>query len=143
MIRYGGLHVYSDDVNTCATGEEAHAALWTEISRLAWCPVLVTPPAAGLPWPNMGRHRSQQAGAAAAEAGRVAALPPLAPPRMARPPSDLWLVSAGDDFEQISQHLINTKYEDEYLKRCQLFEYGSGNNSSCCKSGTCFTASGH
>jgi len=44
---------------------------------LAWCPVLTQSPHPALPWPGKGRT-----------------LPPLAPPKATRPPSDAWLSSS-------------------------------------------------
>lgn len=47
---------------------------WNELASVCWCPVLVQPPHPGLPWPSVTT--------------------PLAPPRLVRPQSDLWLASA-------------------------------------------------
>lgn len=70
--------------------------LWEAVTRLSWCPVLVQPPVTGLPWPAAGQTRAQQRDQDGGSGGRqLQRLPPVAPPRLARPPADLWLVSAG------------------------------------------------
>lgn len=78
-------------------GDEGHAEMWTALTRLVWCPVLVAPPLPGLPWTTASQTRAQQQVAACGGGDGAAAprLPPLAAPRLARPPADLWLVSAG------------------------------------------------
>ena len=47
------------------SAEAAGSGFWETLQKLAWCPVVMSPPHPDLPW---------------AEAGK-----PLAPPRMARP----------------------------------------------------------
>jgi hypothetical protein len=54
------------------------------------------PPVSGLPWPAASQTRAQQldqdGGSGAQQLQRLS---PVAPPRLARPPADLWFVSAG------------------------------------------------
>ncbi|KAK4397028.1 Sacsin [Sesamum angolense] len=47
---------------------------WNELRLISWCPVLISPPHMSLPWPTV--------------------LSLVAPPKLVRPYSDLWLVSA-------------------------------------------------
>ncbi|KAI5066266.1 hypothetical protein GOP47_0018890 [Adiantum capillus-veneris] len=47
---------------------------WNELASICWCPVLVQSPHPGLPWPTVTT--------------------PLAPPKLVRLPTDLWLASA-------------------------------------------------
>lgn len=54
-------------------------ALWVELARTAWCPILSSPPEPALPWHSDGSGSSKQR---------------LAAPCTARPRSDMWLVSA-------------------------------------------------
>ena len=67
------------------SGSGGRAAVWGRLRQLAWVPVHTTPPAAGLPWAELG----------APPAGGAPARCPLAPPAATRPPGDLWLASAG------------------------------------------------
>lgn len=48
---------------------------WNDLQLISWCPVLVSPPFHSLPWPVVSSM--------------------VAPPKVVRPPNDLWLVSAG------------------------------------------------
>ncbi|RAL41091.1 hypothetical protein DM860_008789 [Cuscuta australis] len=47
---------------------------WNDLQMVSWCPVLVSAPYDALPWPEV--------------------LPAVAPPKLVRPMTDLWLVSA-------------------------------------------------
>ena len=51
----------------CLTGE-AEERFWCELASLAWCPVRLTPPEEGLPWPHL-----------------TATAASLAPPNLVRP----------------------------------------------------------
>jgi len=100
---------------------EQDEGVWVALQHVAWCPVLVGPPEAGLPWPHRqpeapaasGLITDQpsspaRAGAAAADThttGSSAAATSssssssdgaliLAPPRMVRPVEDAWIASA-------------------------------------------------
>ncbi|KAI4356900.1 hypothetical protein L6164_000883 [Bauhinia variegata] len=48
---------------------------WSDLQMVSWCPVLVSAPFQSLPWPVVSSM--------------------VAPPRLVRPQTDLWLVSAG------------------------------------------------
>lgn len=47
---------------------------WNDLRLISWCPVLASPPFHSLPWPVVSSM--------------------VAPPKLVRPPNDLWLVSA-------------------------------------------------
>jgi hypothetical protein len=89
---------------------ESEEAIWSALQHVAWCPVLVSPPEPGLPWPHQPPPtQEQREGAAAADgsdsgaadrsgsaSGAAAGTQPLAlaPPRMARPAGEAWVASA-------------------------------------------------
>ncbi|GAX84471.1 hypothetical protein CEUSTIGMA_g11891.t1 [Chlamydomonas eustigma] len=66
-----------DSPGASNSGNEEDLVIWGQLRSLTWCPVMTHPPHPGLPWP------SSQASSMS-----------LAPPRLVRPPSDTWLVSA-------------------------------------------------
>jgi sacsin len=98
----------------------AEAALWRELQSIAWCPVLLSPPDAALPWPHKRnaaagseqqeqqgqQHQQQQHAADAAAGGQESVAESSAaavqqqvqvlrmPPKMVAPADMAWLVSA-------------------------------------------------
>ncbi|CAM6095372.1 unnamed protein product [Calypogeia fissa] len=54
--------------------DAALSQFWIELSTICWCPVLMDPPDLHLPWPSVGS--------------------PVAPPKLVRLQSDMWLASA-------------------------------------------------
>ncbi|KAL2612990.1 hypothetical protein R1flu_024682 [Riccia fluitans] len=54
--------------------DAALSKFWAELATVCWCPVLMNPPHPHLPWPSVGQ--------------------PVAPPKLVRLQSDMWLASA-------------------------------------------------
>ncbi|EFJ19830.1 hypothetical protein SELMODRAFT_152901 [Selaginella moellendorffii] len=88
---------------------------WSELANICWCPVLLEPPHDQMPWPVVSQS--------------------LAPPRLVRLPSDIWLVSAtmrildGQcDSPGLCQRLGWSSKLSGNILAAQLLELGKGDN---------------
>ena len=73
---------------------EEESDFWQNLSNLSFLPVLTSPPFSALPWPQTGTHTTTT----------------IAPPRLVRPQSSAWLVSA-------SLHLLKIPCSDALAQK--------------------------
>jgi sacsin len=106
------LHHLDDWARSHSEPSGVEAALWRELQGIAWCPVLLTPPERGLPWPHHIPEKQQEQEQLAAPAqpavDHAPAEPPpppqqqeqqeqqvlRMPPKMVAPADMAWLASA-------------------------------------------------
>ena len=72
------------------TDDKSEEEFWSEMREIAWCPVCDDPPIEGLPW--------------------LKSSPQVAPPRLVRPKSQMWMVSH-------SMHILDGECRSVYLQR--------------------------